>query len=140
MNAQKKQKGSLYERKKGMRVTGSDEQRNYIRTNVYVPMFLYLQGAKQDNKIAARTRNISASGMMIELDQDIPVGSQARIDIIPVDASNPVHCSGKIVWSVFSESQSKFNCGVEFIAIEEDNKNTFLKFLCDLIYKTGTAE
>ena len=32
------------------------------------------------------------------------------------------------------EDNSPFDVGTELVDIEEDNKNTFLKFLCDLIY------
>ena len=133
-------KKTLKERRKNVRSTGSGEQRNYIRTNVYVPMLLYVQGPKETEKIHARTCNISASGMMLELDVQVPAGEKVKIDLTPPDTLNPIHCSGKAVWSDFSEDQSKFQCGIEFVSIEEDNKNTFLKFLCDLIYKGGDAE
>ena len=51
-------------------------------------------------------------------------------------AHNPVHANGKIIWKkqISLEDNAPYEVGVEFIEIEEDNKNTFLKFLCDLIY------
>jgi c-di-GMP-binding flagellar brake protein YcgR len=140
MAPKKSRKKPLKERRKNVRSTGSSEQRNYIRTNVYVPMLLYVQGPKETEKIHARTCNISASGMMLELDVRVPVGEKVKIDLTPPDTLNPIHCSGKAVWSDFSEGQLKFQCGIELVSIEEDNKNTFLKFLCDLIYKGGDAE
>ncbi len=133
-------KKTFKERRKNIRSTGSSEQRNYIRTNVYVPMFLYVQGPKETEKIHARTCNISASGMMIELDTQVPAGEKVKIDITAPGSLNPIHCSGKTVWSDFSDAQSKFQCGIEFVSIEEDNKNTFLKFLCDLIYEGDDAK
>ena len=32
------------------------------------------------------------------------------------------------------EDDAPYDIGIELTEIEEDNKNTFLKFLCDLIY------
>jgi c-di-GMP-binding flagellar brake protein YcgR len=133
-------KKTLKERRKNIRSTGSSEQRSYIRTNVYVPMALYIQGPKETEKLHARTCNISASGMMIELDTQVPIAEKVKIDITLPGTLNPIHCFGKAVWSDSSGAQSKFQCGIEFVSIEEDNKNTFLKFLCDLIYKGGDAE
>jgi c-di-GMP-binding flagellar brake protein YcgR len=144
MNDIQKQKHNLKERRKNIRSSGSDEKRDYIRTDIYVPMFLYVQSPEGSNKVKegsnkvkARTCNISASGMMVELDTDLPVGAKTKIEIIAPSTSNPIHCIGQIVWCTASGSPSSFNCGVEFVSIEEDNKNTFLKFLCDLIYKTS---
>jgi len=41
-----------------------------------------------------------------------------------------------VVWSIESGSSKShsYSSGIDFEKIEEDNKNTFLKFLCDLMY------
>jgi len=43
---------------------------------------------------------------------------------------------GVVVWSIESGSSKShsYSSGIDFEKIEEDNKNTFLKFLCDLMY------
>ena len=135
MNESKENKGPLKERRHSNRKTGSREKRNYIRTNVPVPMLIYIQKKKEAEKITARAWNISASGMMIETDAKLAVGTEPDIDMNPPGSLNPIHCKGKIVWGSARNIGNGRNYGVEFISIEEDNKNTFLKFLCDLIYK-----
>jgi len=47
-----------------------------------------------------------------------------------------VHAKGKVIWikQLSLEDDAARDVGIELIEIEEDNKNTFLKFLCDLIY------
>ena len=64
------------------------------------------------------------SHLMLEIKLDIP------------EVPNPVHAKGKIMWKkkLSLEDNAPFDIGAELLDIEEDNKNTFLKFLCDLIY------
>jgi c-di-GMP-binding flagellar brake protein YcgR len=135
-----KKQDSLKERRKSARISGANEKRNFIRTDVSVPVDIYIQKDKEIEKIPAKAWNISASGIMLESGVDLKVGMQAKINMIPPGTLNPVHCSGKIVWSTTSSKKGRHNLGVEFLAIEEDNKNTFLKFLCDLIYKSAESK
>lgn len=140
MNESKENKDPLKERRHSNRKTGSREKRNYIRTHVSVPILIYIQRKNDTEKITARAWNISASGMMIETNAKLHVGIEPGIDVIPPGSLNPIHSKGKIVWSTARSTGNGYNYGVEFISIEEDNKNTFLKFLCDLIYKSTERE
>ena len=75
---------------------------------------------------------------MVEVNKKLPAGTEMKIDITPPGSPNPIHCNGKIVWSAPAHQEGLFHSGIEFTDIEEDNKNTFLKFLCDTIYKVGS--
>jgi Tfp pilus assembly protein PilZ len=70
------------------------------------------------------TNKTLKEGALIEMKLDIP------------DVSNPVHAKGKVMWKkkLSLEDAAPFDIGTELVEIEEDNKNTFLKFLCDLTY------
>ena len=140
MNIKKREQSQLKERRKNIRSTGSEEKRGYIRTEVSVPMTLHIEKKGVIERVKARTSDVSASGMMIELGQQIPIGSQVKIDIEPQGSSNPIHCIGKVVRFMPTDKDGKYVCGVEFLTIEEDNKNSFLKFLCDVIYKSSSGE
>ena len=137
MSANNKDSKSLEERRKQVRPGGAQERRGYIRTEASVPIALYIQKGDNTEGIKTVTRNISATGMMIEIDQELKPGIEHRIDIEPSGALNPVHCTGKIIWCNPIGKNKKYHCGIEFTKIEEDNKNTFLKFLCDAIHKSG---
>lgn len=83
------------------------------------------------------TKDISADGLRFET-HDKAFGENAVLEVklgIP-EAANAVHAKCRVVWKkkLSLEDRAPFDVGVEFIEIEEDNKNTFLKFLCDLIY------
>ncbi|MDD5504895.1 MAG: PilZ domain-containing protein [Candidatus Omnitrophica bacterium] len=126
------------ERRSSNRKTGSDEKRNYIRADVSVPIIIYVKKKNGPEKVNARAWNISASGMMVEAGDNFDTGIKVGIEITTPGSPNPVHCKGRIVWASEGKiGKNGYSYGVEFISIEEDNKNTFLKFLCDLIYKNS---
>lgn len=133
----KKNKSSLKEKRKNIRQTGKKEQRYYIRIDVLVPAIFSIKTKGGVKRVKAHVKNISASGMLVILDKKLSLGTDTVIEMHPPDASNPIHCKGKAVWVVPAQKQDKYQCGIAFTDIEEDNKNTFLKFLCDTIYKTG---
>jgi len=126
----------LKERRENIRSSGSAENRTYIRTETSVPIKLQIEGGESIQLIKGVTCNVSATGMMIELDEKIALDTKLGIDILPSGASNAIHCAGKVVWMAQSQKRDRHYCGIEFENIEEDNKNTFLKFLCDAIYNT----
>lgn len=112
------------------------ERRGYIRTNTSVRLSVNLEDKAAAKTVIAVTRNISATGLLIETDESLPIGSNVSIDIDTPKANNPIHCTGKVVWAAPIANSEKFNLGIELMDIEEDNKNTFLKFLCDTIYNS----
>jgi hypothetical protein len=75
--------------------------------------------------------------MMFETDRKLPTGTDVKIDIHTPKGGNAVHCAGRVIWSTQTSDSLKYYNGIEFTNIEEDNKNTFLRFLCDAIYKSG---
>jgi hypothetical protein len=62
--------------------------------------------------------------------------SVAELKLDLPGTQNPVHAKGIVVWKkkISLEDRSPYDVGIEFSEIEEDNKNTFLKFFCDHIY------
>jgi len=63
--------------------------------------------------------------------------AELKIDI--PNALSPVHAKAKVIWKrkLSTENGAPFDMGCEFTNIEEDNKNTFLKYFCDLLYEQG---
>ena len=111
------------------------ERRRYIRLKTPIPVTYTVPETGSIH--SAVTKDISADGLRFESEaKDIKVPGivEMRLDIS--GAHNPVHIKGKVVWKkkLTLEDSAPYDVGVEFTEIEEDNKNTFLKFLCDLIY------
>jgi len=112
----------------------SDERRRHIR--LVTPLNVTYAVAGNDKIVKVVSKDISAVGVRFETKEKIDKGSIVELTLELPKASNPVHARGKLVWlkRVSLEDGSPYEAGVEFIKIEEDNKNTFLKYLCDTIY------
>ena len=111
------------------------ERRKYVRLPTPLGIAYTVPGSS--NIRQAVTKDISADGLRFETtDADFKEAMVIEIKLDIPTAPNPIHAMGKIIWRKKEslEDGAPFDCGVEFIEIEEDNKNTFLKFLCDLIY------
>ena len=111
------------------------ERRRYVR--LATPIEISYTVPETGSVLNANTKNISADGMRFEtLNKSIKESDVLELKMIMHDAPNPVHAKAKVIWKkkMSLEDASPYDCGLEFTEIEEDNKNTFLKFLCDLIY------
>lgn len=111
------------------------ERRRYIRLRA--PINISYTVPDENRIYNTATKDISADGLRFEtLDKTLLEANILELKLNIPGAPNPVHVRGKVIWKkkVSLEDRAPFHLGLEFIEIEEDNKNTFLKFLCDLIY------
>ena len=111
------------------------ERRRYIRLKTPIPLTYTIQGA--NNVYNTITKDISADGLRFESkSKDLKEGASLELKLEIYGTNNPVHAKGRIIWKkqMSLEDSSPYDVGIEFTEIEEDNKNTFLKFLCDIIY------
>ncbi len=112
------------------------ERRKYIR--LFTPISIAYVNSADGKMHNADTKDISAEGIRFTAaDKALNASDVIELKLNILGAPNSVHAKGRIMWKerMTLEDNSPFDFGVEFIEIEEDNKNTFLKFLCDLIYK-----
>ena len=111
------------------------ERRRYIRLQTPINIsYILPESGKIYNTVA---KNISADGLRLEtMDKVIKEADTIELKLDISGAVNPVHAKGRVIWKgrISLEDGAPFDMGLEFTEIEEDNKNTFLKFLCDLIY------
>jgi len=111
------------------------ERRKYIRLKT--PVSVTYTVPNTDVVHNSVTKDISADGLRLETKtRGIEKGSVLELKLELYGANNPVHAKGKVVWikQLSLEDGAPYDVGIELTEIEEDNKNTFLKFLCDLIY------
>ena len=111
------------------------ERRSFIRLREPINITYTVSGIDKVYNVTAK--DISADGLRFQApEKNLKEGDllEMRMDIQKIP--NPVHAKGKIMWKkkLSLEDSAPFDIGTELIDIEEDNKNTFLKFLCDLIY------
>ena len=111
------------------------ERRRYIRLQTPINIAYILPGSGRIYNTVAK--NISADGLRLEtMDKAIKESDIIELKLDMPGAANPVHAKSRVIWKsrISLEDGAPFDMGLEFSEIEEDNKNTFLKFLCDLIY------
>ncbi|MFH1190437.1 MAG: PilZ domain-containing protein [Candidatus Omnitrophota bacterium] len=111
------------------------ERRRYVRVDT--PIDISYVVPETGSTLNTSTKNISADGVRFETrDRSVKEADILELKMVAQDAPNPVHAKAKVIWKrkMSLEDAAAYDCGLEFTEIEEDNKNTFLKFLCDLIY------
>ena len=111
------------------------ERRKYIRSKI--PISVTYTAPNTGIVHSSVTKDVSADGLRLETKaRDIEKGSVLELKLELYGANSPVHARGKVVWirRLSLEDDAPCDIGIELTEIEEDNKNTFLKFLCDLIY------
>lgn len=108
-----------------------EEKRRYLRLNKPLEIEYTLPDSDKINK--AVTKDISAIGLRFAANEKLRKDLNLEIKLKLPNTQNPVHVYGRVAW-IKKEDGASFDTGIEFIKIEEDNKNTFLKYLCDLIY------
>ena len=113
----------------------SEERRRYIRLEAPIDIRYVVEG--KDRVLRTVTKNISALGTRLSIPEEVGAKTSLEITMDLPNTPNPVHIKGQVVWvkRLSLKDGSSYDIGIEFTKIEEDNKNTFLKFLCDLIYK-----
>ncbi len=116
------------------------ERRKYLRADAPLRVRVI---SKDNNVCETQTKDISPIGLRFEVKGcDFDVDDSIEIKIkLPKDLS-PVHANAKVAWKrkVTTEDASPLDIGCEFTKIEEDNKNTFLKYFCDLLYERGKGD
>lgn len=111
------------------------ERRKYIRLET--PIKMTYEMPDKSKIYHTITKNISADGVRFDThNKSLKESDDLELKMDIPAAANPVHAKGKIIWKrkLSLEDAAPFDIGITFTEIEEDNKNTFLKFLCDLIY------
>jgi hypothetical protein len=114
---------------------GFKERRRYVRLET--PATVSYLSADGSRVSTAAAKNISADGLRFEItDKAIKESDMLELKLSLPGMANPVHAKANVIWKrrLSLEDGSPFDVGLEFVSIEEDNKNTFLKSLCDLIY------
>lgn len=111
-----------------------EERRKFIRLEVPVGLKYIVEGVSGRKDVT--TKDLSCEGLRFISEEGINEGALLELNLDIPNANNPVHINGKVVWAkkLSTKDSAPFEVGVGFIKIEEDNKNTFLRYLCDLIY------
>ncbi|MFH1996066.1 MAG: PilZ domain-containing protein [Candidatus Omnitrophota bacterium] len=118
-----------------MAKTPPAERRKFIRLDA--PIGVTYTVDRGDKVYRVVSKNVSALGLRFQsFEKNLRESSLLDLTINLPEALNPVHACARVIWvkKLSLEDNAPLDIGVEFESVDEDNKNTFLKFLCDLIY------
>ena len=112
------------------------EKRRFIRFEISLKVNYTIQKEPRIEKTGV-TKDVTVGGIQLLTNEQLEIGSKLELKMFLPTALNPVHLAGIVLWSKETASNTghSYNTGIEFGDIEEDNKSTFLKFLCDLMYQ-----
>jgi hypothetical protein len=85
----------------GSRVTANGRQE--VRCAVRFPLSLAVMLSTGEEDVAGKTRNVSASGVLFDLDRSLPVGIDVRFSmrmphlVLGAPQDVLVHCKGRVV-------------------------------------------
>ncbi|MFH1594741.1 MAG: PilZ domain-containing protein [Candidatus Omnitrophota bacterium] len=115
------------------------ERRKYLR--VETP--LSIRAISKSKKLhETTTKDISPLGLRFTIEaQDFNINEELELTIELPGTLNAVHTKAKVVWKkkMSTDDGAPIDIGCEFSRIEEDNKNTFLKYFCDLLYSQAKS-
>jgi len=113
------------------------DKRNFSRIQDRI---LIICNSNSSPGLKAFTKDISAGGLMLELDRKIPVGDKLDLEICqPINRDKTIILSittlvkviwvGKIGRDKFEEGENKYKMGVQFLEINEDNRSRIADYI-----------
>ena len=117
-------------------VKPSQERRKYLR--IEAPINIRIIDSRNAVE-ETQTKNISPIGFRFKTKKKggMAINEEVELKMEMPGTLSSIHARAKVVWKkkLSTENGTPFDIGCEFVRIEEDNKNTFLKYFCDLLYK-----
>ena len=76
-----------------------------------------------------QTANISASGMLVKLNDPIPVGSEVRLAINLPSVADPIHAKAEVARQTDPDRESVRGLGLRFVEFEGEGRTTLTEYL-----------
>lgn len=114
------------------------ERRRFVRVDI--PLELEIKSDSRTEKVL--TKNISPVGFMFETAKKFEDSEDLDMILVLPSGGMRVGIKGRIMWQnkISLEDGAPFNIGVDLVEIGDDNKNAFLKYLCDVLYESTYKE
>jgi len=112
------------------------ERRKYLR--LQTPIKIAYTVPENGRSYSTFTKNISADGLRFETsDKDMKESSQIEVVFTMPGHGETVRGKAIVIWKkkITLEDTAPYDVGLELCEITEQDKNAFLKFLCDLLYE-----
>ena len=111
------------------------ERRRFIR--IEVPLKAIVKSGDRLDEVV--TKNISPVGLRFEIDRQLKESERLEVALYLPSTDDPISLEAKVIWQSKTslEDKAPYDVGVEIIDIDDKRKNSFLKYLCDLLYNSA---
>lgn len=122
--------------------SSSSERRKYPRLKDNVFIFGNLTSSSTE-EFKVITRDISAGGLMFELERDIPKESELELEIYQPGNRDKtiffsIHSLARVAWikrleGNLEQGENKYRMGIEFLEIKQEDRQRVAKFISESI-------
>ena len=108
------------------------ERRRFVRIETPLKILINSNGVQFETI----TKNVSPVGLRFESQNQLEKNVELEVLMYLPDLDVPIKLKGKVIWQnkVTLEDKAPYDVGIEVVEIKEEDKNSFLKYLCDLLY------
>ena len=113
------------------------ERRKFIRFDLDANIkFKFLDKANVSENLNGKAKNLSAQGVCIVTEKEVPIDKDIELDISLPGKKDPVRVHGKAVWvqkikGAGKDKTGHFETGIEIYTVDKDDENTLLKYYCE---------
>ena len=111
------------------------EKRKFPRVNITCKLSVVF--ADRLLVFNTHTENMSAAGIRVILQEKLNISTMVDIDLFLLGKEIPIRCKGRVVWAneitPVGIRHRLFDTGIEFIEINDYNREEIIKFVNDLL-------
>lgn len=113
------------------------ERRRFVRT--YEPIKALVD--KKGDRFEVTTNNLSPMGLNFETQEKLDISTELDIVLYLPPELKAVALKGRVVWcrKASLEDFAPHTSGVEILKVRDEDKNIFLKYMCDMMYNLETS-
>ncbi|MBU4377037.1 MAG: PilZ domain-containing protein [Candidatus Omnitrophica bacterium] len=112
-----------------------DDRRKFIRFNFDANVkFRFFDPI--DENIKGKAKNLSAEGLCIVTDKEIPRDKDVELDIYLPGRKKPARIHGSVIWThkiknLGKKTGTRFEAGIKLYNIDKDDENSLLRYYCE---------
>ena len=113
------------------------ERRRFIRFDLDTNIkFKFFEKMSAGESIKGKAKNLSAEGVCIVMEKEIPRDKNIELDISLPGKKRPVRVHGKVAWThkikgLDKNMPDRYEAGIKLYTIDKDRENTLLKYYCE---------
>lgn len=113
-----------------------DNRRRFIRFDLDTNIKFRFFDNIIEESIKGKAKNLSAEGVCIVTEKDIPLDKDIELDISLPGKKRAIRVSGRIVWihkikSMNKELPDRHEAGIKLYTVDKDDENTLLRYYCE---------